>query len=329
MNAAANQLTLGLKAGVSPDLNGRFDHVKNIYVPRTARQLTPAWHDAIAGWTTWLQISGKRNTTIRVRRDHMRSIAIRSRSEHPAEVTLNHLVILCSERAWSNEHRKSVRASLVSFFGWAVVAGIVETNRALALPPVAAPMPRPRPTPDDIWEELLANAPPRERLMARLAGEAGLRRSEVAVVHYDDILHEPDGWALLVHGKGGKQRVVGLTEGLAAEIRGQFTRRGYLFPGNINGHLSPGWVGIVLSRLMPPGWTMHKLRHRFATRGYAGTKDLRAVQEALGHSSPATTQRYTAVSSTQVRLVSEAAASVAYVRPEQVSTAPMTVISLK
>jgi site-specific recombinase XerC len=49
------------------------------------------------------------------------------------------------------------------------------------------------------------------------------------------------------------------------------------------------------------------LRHRFASRGYAGTGNLRAVQEALGHASIATTQRYTAVSRDDVRAVSEAA----------------------
>lgn len=53
---------------------------------------------------------------------------------------------------------------------------------------------------------------------------------------------------------------------------------------------------------------MHKLRHRFGTRGYAGTGNLRAVQEALGHASVATTQRYVAVSARDVRAVSEAAA---------------------
>jgi len=64
----------------------------------------------------------------------------------------------------------------------------------------------------------------------------------------------------------------------------------------------------VISRLMPDGWSMHKLRHRFATRGYAGTGNLRAVQEALGHASVATTQRYTAISSREVRSVADAAA---------------------
>lgn len=144
--------------------------------------------------------------------------------------------------------------------------------------------------------------------MARLAGEAGLRRAEVAQVHSDDLIRDLHGWSLIVHGKGGKQRVVPLTDELVAVFRQHCTRHGYLFPGQIEGHISPRWVGRMISQLMPPGWSMHKLRHRYATRGYAGTGNLRAVQEALGHASVATTQRYTAVSSSEVRRVSEAAA---------------------
>jgi len=40
------------------------------------------------------------------------------------------------------------------------------------------------------------------------------------------------------------------------------------------------------------GSSPHPFRHRFATRAYSGTKNLRGVQEALGHSSPDTTKVY-------------------------------------
>lgn len=235
-------------------------------------------------------------------------MARRSQTVHPADISLRVLVRLCSERNWSNEHRKSVRSSLISFYEWAVEIELVEFNPALKLPRVAPPSPQPRPAPDDIWFDLLESAAPRERLMARLAGEAGLRRAEVAQVHSNDLIRDHGGWSLLVHGKGGKQRVVPLNAGLATEIRTYCTRHGFLFPGQIDGHISPNWVGTVISRLMPEGWSMHKLRHRFATCGYAGTRDIRAVQEALGHASVATTQRYTAVSLREVRSVAEAAA---------------------
>ena len=39
----------------------------------------------------------------------------------------------------------------------------------------------------------------------------------------------------------------------------------------------------------------HTLRHRFATTAYGVERDLRAVQELLGHSKPETTARYVAV----------------------------------
>lgn len=268
--------------------------------------LSQSWEISIDGWSTWLRIGGKRDTTIRLRADHVRMIARRSKTAHPRDLTLNCIVILCSERQWSNEHRKGVRTSLINFFDWAVQMEIVECNPAAQLPRVAASNPRPRPTPDDVWHALLETAPPRERLMALLAGEAGLRRAEVAVVHINDLLRDVAGWSLIVHGKGGRQRVVPLTDRLAGEIR-TYAPHGYLFPGQIDGHVSPSWVGTVISNLMPDGWTMHKLRHRFATRGYAGTRNLRAVQEALGHASVATTQRYTAVANDEVRSVSEAA----------------------
>lgn len=282
--------------------------ISNISMGRQGYHLSGAWESSVNDWVGWLGLSGLAPTTIRLRRDHVRSIARRSKTAKPSELTRGHLLQIMTEYKWSNEHRKGIRTSLNSFFEWCIYEGLADDNVARCLPKVRPTSPNPRPAPDHVWVELLANAAPRERLMALLAGEAGLRRAEVAQAHTDDVIEDLHGYSLVVHGKGGRQRVVPLTDRLAAQIR-LYRPRGFLFPGQIDGHISAGWVGTVLSRLMPPGWSAHKLRHRFASRGYAGTGNLRAVQEALGHASVATTERYTAVSKRDVRSVSEAAGS--------------------
>jgi integrase len=238
----------------------------------------------------------------------VRAIARRSTATTPAELTGPQLAELCADRDWSAEHRKSVRASLTSFYQYCISTNLVDDDPTSWLPRVKPSTPRPRPATDAIWAALLLAAPPRERLMAMLAGEVGLRRAEVARVHRDDLISDMGGSSLVVHGKGGRQRVVPITERLASEIQ-SYCADGYLFPGHVDGHISIAYVGQLISQLMPPGWSMHKLRHRFATRGYAGTGNLRAVQEALGHASVATTQRYTAVAAMDIRAVAEAAAS--------------------
>jgi integrase len=272
--------------------------------------LSREWDACINSWLTWLTIAGLSPSTIRLRRDHLRSIARRSGTRHPRDLTLNILIDSCAgPQQQSNDHRRSLQSSCRSFCAWALANGHVDVNVAELMPRVKGSPPHPRPVPDDVWEALLAKARPRERLMARLAAEAGLRRAEVAATRADDLVRDGDGWSLIVHGKGSKQRVVPVTDGLAREVRSH-TPYGFLFPDTAgSGHLSAQYVGLLISRLMPPGWSMHKLRHRFATKGYNGTRNLLAVQQALGHASVATTQRYTAVSSREVRSVSEAASA--------------------
>ncbi len=119
------------------------------------------------------------------------------------------------------------------------------------------------------------------------------------MVHSRDVIESLDGWVLCVHGKGGKTRMLPLVDDVARRLRAR--PKGYAFPGQIDGHLSPAHVGKLIARVLPDHWTAHTLRHRFATAAYRADRDLIAVQQLLGHSSVATTQRYTALPNDALR----------------------------
>jgi integrase len=144
-------------------------------------------------------------------------------------------------------------------------------------------------------------------LILRLAAEAGLRRTEISRLHFRDLTDSVRGAELLVHGKGGKKRVIPISDSLADLIRSGAghtpgsSATGWLFPNGAGQHLAPYTVGVLASRVLSDGWTLHTLRHRFATRAYGGSRNLRAVQELMGHSSIATTERYLAVDGDEIR----------------------------
>src|SRR6185312_13808359 len=115
------------------------------------------------------------------------------------------LLLILGRPNYSIEHRRGMRASLGSFYRWAVSAGMLDTDPTLTLPSVRAAVGAPKPATDEIWRQILDTADERTRLMARLACEAGLRRAEVACVHSDDLNNGIDGAELIVHGKGNKQ----------------------------------------------------------------------------------------------------------------------------
>lgn len=283
------------------------------------RGLPQQWEDAIEGWEKLMRAAGKSSRTIYTRRGHVRAVAHYTQVRHPSDVSPQHLILLASQHDWSRDHRRGLRTSLIQFFDFCISQGLLDDNPARQLPQVPMSTPKPRPAPEWMVRDMLATAGERERMMVRLACEAGLRRNEIAQVKRDDVMWDGDGYSLIVQGKGDKQRVVPICDDLAEQIQrgpGKWVPEGcdtgYLFPsidrwGNVIAkHVTADRVGRLISDLMPKDWSAHKLRHRYATMGFAKTRDLRAVQENLGHASVATTQRYTATSTTAMRAVADA-----------------------
>ena len=253
----------------------------------------------MTSWRGWMLASSTPDSTVGLRLYHLARLA-RAVPEGPAAVTLDQLTAFLASSGWQPNTRRSWRGSVRAFYSWALAAGVVAESPALLLPPVRVPRGRPRPTPEEAFRDALVVADERVRLALLLAGVHGLRRGEVSRLRREDVAKDLLGWSLRVTGKGGHVRLVPLTEDVAAEIR----RRpvGWLFPSpRGGGHLTPHHLGKLVSARLPEGYTMHTLRHRCGTVAYAATRDLRAVQELLGHARPETTALYTAVPDGAIR----------------------------
>ncbi len=132
---------------------------------------------------------------------------------------------------------------------------------------------------------------------------SGLRVTELCGLTLASI--DPAAGAATVWGKGAKQRRVPLSEASIGALRRWLEIRTDVVPpeqgevlfANERGNpLTPRDVRRIIDRRSPTPTHPHALRHSFATHLLDGGADLRAVQELLGHSDVATTQRYTHVS---------------------------------
>lgn len=251
------------------------------------RHTQSMYADHLDAYVQNLRAAGRAPTTVRLRRMHLERWFSWLGSD-PLTVQPDELTAYMAANDWKPETRKSVRASLRGFYQWAEETERIHVDPSRRLPRVTVPQGIPHPTPSLVVDHAIDNADPRTLLMLMLAAYAGLRRAEIAALHGSAVI----GDTLVVTGKGGRTRSVPIHPRLAEALGGV---RGYVFPGRDNGHLSPDRVGRVMRDALGDGWTAHSLRHRFATRAYAAERDLLTVQQLLGHSSVATTQRYTQV----------------------------------
>ncbi len=270
--------------------------------------LDTAWPELIATWLDYLRSGGASPGTVKLRAYQLRRFVTAHPELSAGAVTLDHLTEWIATPGWSPATMRSARSALRSFFGWLQLTDRRADDPTRHLPRVRVSIGRPRPAGELTVRRAQQHTNERTRLMVKLASIEGLRAIEISRVHTDDVIEDMVGYSLRVHGKGNKVRIIPLDERLALELTNR--PRGYVFPGQIDGHLSAAYVSKLLSRALPDGVTGHMLRHRAAGRFYEGTGwDLRATQELLGHASVATTQVYTPARGDQMRLGMLAAAS--------------------
>lgn len=245
------------------------------------------WLDNRTRYGSWLIAEGASPGTARLYLNYLDRLAA---TVAPIYATVDDLIDFLGNPRWCSATRHSARNAIRSFYRWATLTGRRADDPSAILPKIRVPAGYPRPVPTSRVEYALDHANQRDRMLVLFACH-GLRRAEISRVHTDDLIG--DGGELLVRGKGGRARVIPLAPELLDMIGD--LKRGYVFPGQIDGHLSPGHVGKVLARLLGDGYTAHTLRHRFATRAYAVDRDILAVQRLLGHSKLDTTIRYTAI----------------------------------
>jgi site-specific recombinase XerD len=144
----------------------------------------------------------------------------------------------------------------------------------------------------------------KHKALLMLIYSAGLRVSEAVQLRLEDI----DGQRRLIRvraSKGRKDRYTLLSE-VALQVLREYWKayhpRGWLFPGQKEGrHLTSRTAEKILEQArqragIAKHFTVHTLRHSFATHLLEGGTDLRYIQELLGHKSSKTTEIYTHVS---------------------------------
>jgi integrase/recombinase XerC len=208
-------------------------------------------------------------------------------------------------------------AAVRSLYRWLAQEGVVEQNPAklVATPKLPKKLPR-VPTIEEMNSVLdgqmpdAAAFPERDRLMLELLYGSGIRNSELTGIDLEDIRQNME--AILIHGKGKKQRYVmfgdSAKNALAAYLPARQTilaethkNTTALLINRRGGRLTTRSVGRIIKQIavakgLSPDVHPHTLRHAFGTHMLEEGADLRAIQELLGHERLATTQRYTQLS---------------------------------
>ncbi len=275
-----------------------------------------AYRRELHGFAAWLAGHHARLTVSRIEHTHIRSylgtLYDRGLSKPSAARAL------AAIRSWfkwlaRNHHIQQNAASLVSTPRLPKhlprVPSIEQLNRAV----------------DSVHDDA-ASWPARDKAIMEMLYGCGIRNAELTALNLDDIRWANE--AILVHGKGQKQRYVPLGDSAAEALRAYIAERldrlaaddqkkplntpALFLNMQLRGlkkggqaRLTTRSVGRIVKRIailhgLPSDVHPHTLRHAFGTHLLEEGADLRAIQELLGHERLSTTQRYTQLTTAQL-----------------------------
>jgi len=247
------------------------------------------------------------------------------------------------DRGLSKTSAARALAAIRGWFKWLARSGRLDRNVAALVATPRLPKHLPRvPSIEqmnqvvDSVDEEAASWPTRDKVILELLYGCGIRNAELIGLNLEDIHWANE--AILVRGKGQKQRLVPLGDAAAEALRIYLAERsarlaaagtaktpalllnlrlrglGKTAPdrgrkfGTGQARLTSRSVGRIVKHLaMHRGLSAdvhpHTLRHAFGTHLLAEGADLRAIQELMGHERLSTTQRYTQLTTAQLEAV--------------------------
>lgn len=214
--------------------------------------------------------------------------------EVPPLIVTDYLSFLASMRTYKPKTSHRIISTLSSFYRFLYMQGAVVAN------PMAG-IERPRIKQQEVKYlkhnqvvRLIDSIPDeRDKLIVRTIYATGVRVSELCGINIEDIDFEEH--TIRIRGKGDKIRIVFVDDETLESMRtfiGNTKIAGPLFEGQQGKHISPRAIQHIFRHYAPVGITPHKIRHSYASELYRRSKNLRVLQENLGHTSIKTTEIY-------------------------------------
>jgi integrase/recombinase XerD len=235
---------------------------------------------------------------------------------------LSDFLISEKKRGLSATSIKLEAVALRIFFRFLASRGRLSSDPAEKLPLPRLPQTLPQPLSKEEMAKLVA-APAgdtpleiRDRALLELLYACGLRIAEACSVHLENL--DEEGGVIRVTGKGNKTRMIPVGRAALEALTFYLTnarpklvsaRSGAAIFLSVRGHpLTPARIWQLVRHYaklagIEEAIHPHQLRHSFATHLLSGGADLRIIQEMLGHASIATTQIYTQVDRSQLKVV--------------------------